>query len=223
MSGVLHTKPLVCRANESGEFGKYEKYAGCAVGYAMFVFLHGAPDENFPLEKLKNQPLVCLTSEWEDFLLKKFPDIKKYTRWHMKPRYVFDFSKVRPMPEDYKLKAFGAAEFEKHPFEHGMGYPDAAEFEDRGVGAVVYHGDEIVSSASSFITFKNEVELDVSSSPEHRRKHLAENCVSEMLRQCARRGIMVHWDAQNIQSRKMGEKFGFEVDQEYICYWITEE
>ena len=64
------------------------------------------------------------------------------------------------------------------------------------------------------------MELDVSTLPEHRRRHLAENCAAMMLHDCEDRRIMVHWDAQNPESRAMAEKFGFELDQEYTVYWI---
>ena len=41
-----------------------------------------------------------------------------------------------------------------------------------------------------------------------------------MLQDCMRRGITVHWDAQNEVSRHLAEKFGFEAETAYSVYWI---
>jgi hypothetical protein len=41
-----------------------------------------------------------------------------------------------------------------------------------------------------------------------------------MLEDCMKRGILVHWDAQNDVSRHLAEKFGFETETEYSVYWL---
>jgi tRNA1(Val) A37 N6-methylase TrmN6 len=43
-------------------------------------------------------------------------------------------------------------------------------------------------------------------------------CAAKMLEQCARRGIAVHWDAQNRASLMLAQKLGFELDGEYTAY-----
>lgn len=221
MSGFLRTKPLILRACEGGIFGKTEEFPGGTVAYAMFLFLSGHPNEDYFFEnisRLQDRPLVCMNEKWEEFLSEQYPNAYKLTRWQMIPRCEFDLSKVRPLPDGYEISPFKSVEFAVHPFSHGANYRDAAEFEATGSGAVARCGAEIVSSASSFLSYQGEVELDVSTNPDHRRKHLAENCVAQMLRDCAARGITVHWDAQNTQSRNMALKFGFEIEQEYTVY-----
>ena len=37
------------------------------------------------------------------------------------------------------------------------------------------------------------------------------------------RGLIVHWDAQNDISLHLAQKFGFELETEYLVYWIEEE
>ena len=49
---------------------------------------------------------------------------------------------------------------------------------------------------------------------------LTNACVARTLRDCEKRGITVHWDAQNDASRHLAEKFGFEIDTEYLVYWV---
>ena len=39
-----------------------------------------------------------------------------------------------------------------------------------------------------------------------------------MLRDCSRRGVAVHWDAQNAPSRDMALRLGFELDCEYTVF-----
>lgn len=62
--------------------------------------------------------------------------------------------------------------------------------------------------------------MDVSTKEAHRGKRLATACVARMLRDCARRRITVHWDAQNDVSRHLAEKFGFEIETAYSVYWL---
>lgn len=62
--------------------------------------------------------------------------------------------------------------------------------------------------------------MDVSTTEAHRGKRLATACVARMLRDCARRRITVHWDAQNDVSRHLAEKFGFEIETAYSVYWL---
>ena len=81
---------------------------------------------------------------------------------------------------------------------------------------------EIVSSASSFISLDREIEMDLFTAEAHRGKKLAAACAACMLRDCAERGITVHWDAQNEVSRHLAEKFGFKTESEYIVYWPEE-
>lgn len=120
--------------------------------------------------------------------------------------------------EGYDCGLFTKDDFEKHPFDHGMMYPDFENFRENGSGACVHVGTEIVASASSFLTLETEAELDISTSPEHRRKGLALHCASAMLRDCMARSITVHWDAQNETSLHLAEKFGFKLEQVYKVF-----
>ena len=84
----------------------------------------------------------------------------------------------------------------------------------------MWHGDRIVASASSHLTFENEVELDVTTDAEHRRKGLADHCVAAMMNDCAARGLTVHWDAKNTPSMNMAQSHGFVLQQEYAVYML---
>ena len=78
------------------------------------------------------------------------------------------------LSEEWKkaLASFGEKEYEQKPFNQGTMYKNYEDFKRHGAGAVIWYKDEIVSSASSFISYNNDVELDISTSEKHRRKRL---------------------------------------------------
>ena len=84
-------------------------------------------------------------------------------------------------------------------------------------------GEEIASSASTFLRFEKDIELDVSTDPGHRRQGLADHCVFQLLNDCAARGLTVHWDAQNEASRRMAETHGFQKLKDYAVYVLEEK
>ena len=106
--------------------------------------------------------------------------------------------------------------------ERDLMYPDRPNHIGVRVGECRRDG-EIVASASSFLSLDGEVELDVSTAEEYRGMGLATACAVAMLRDCAARGITVHWDAQNAASRRLAEKLGFAVDRVYPVYWVDAE
>ncbi len=216
-------KPLLYRAALQGVFGRREEYRRSGITDALFVYLDGEPepasiarvDSHF-----RGRPLVCLTEEWEARIRAQYPDAAIYRRTMMKPARRFILPESMELPEGYRLAGMDAAAFERHPFSHGKNYASWADFQAEGSGAVVYHGGEIVAAASSFLSLNGEVEMDVSTEESHRGKKLATACVARMLRDCEKRGITVHWDAQNDVSRHLAEKFGFEIETEYSVYWV---
>ena len=221
MRDVLTIKPLLMRACEGGAFGKETVKGNSRVIRALFTYLDGQAD----VEMLKEIPagahLVAMSESWADLL--RGMALETYTRWHMQPQKTYHTDDLKPLPEGYAVKAFDDEVFEKKPFSHGTFYRDAQDFAQRGVGAVVMHEGEIVSSASSVISYKDEVEMDISTAEAHRRRGLALHCAAEMLKACAKRGLTVHWDAQNEASHSMALKLGYETECEYTVFmWKNE-
>lgn len=225
-SGVLHTAPLLLTACRAGAFGSVIPYDGGRVLQAHFTFLEGEPDEAFfraHPEQFLGKYLVCMSLEWEQFL-QALP-MEKHTmrRRLMKPRQGPSGKVLPALPEGYTLSLFDEAAFAAHPFSHGAHYDGADDFARRGSGAVVRYGQEIVASASSFLTYEGHVELDVSTSPEHRRKGLADHCVAAMMDDCAARGLTVHWDAMNDVSSHLAASYGFVTEQDYAVNYLLPE
>ena len=216
---------LLYRGAQLGIFGKQEQYSRSSITDALFVYLDGEPEAGSAARldsHFRNRPLVCLTKGWEEHVLANYPDAAIYRRTVMKPACRFTIPDNMEIPEGYLLAGMDEAAFEQHPFSHGINYPCWAAFQAEGSGAVIYHDGEIVAAASSFLSVGKEVELDVSTWEDHRGKKLAAACIAWMLQDCMKRGITVHWDAQNDVSRHLAEKFGFVAEQEYSVYWLPQ-
>lgn len=218
--------PLLYRAALRGVFGQRTEFSRGSITDALFVYLDGEPEPESVARvdaHYRGRPLVCLTQEWEARIRARYPDAAVYRRTVMKPARRFIIPESVELPEGYRLADMDEAAFARHPFSHGKNYACWADFRAEGSGAVAYHGGGIVAAASSFLSLNGEVELDVSTEEAHRGKKLATACVARMLRDCAKRRIAVHWDAQNDASRHLAEKFGFEIETEYSVFWISSE
>lgn len=218
-------KPLLYRAALQGVFGKQEQFTRSSITDALFVYLDGEPEPESIARvdsHFRNRPLVCMTKAWEERIRTQYPDAEIYRRTMMKPACCFTIPEKTELPKGYLLTGMDKAAFEQHPFSHGEHYSCFSAFQAEGSGAVVYDGDEIVAAASSFLSINHEVELDVSTKEAYRGKKLATACVAWMLRDCMKRGITVHWDAQNDVSRHLAEKFGFEAEAAYSVYWVPQ-
>lgn len=217
---------LLYRAAQEGAFGRVTRFERGGITDALFVYLDGEPEPE-SVEALAAgylaRPWVCLTDAWESRIRERFQRAQVYVRTLMRPAQRFSLPEQGPLPEGCRLAAMDEAAFNAHPFGHGANYPSYEAFQADGSGAVVRRDGEIVASASSFLSLDGEVELDVSTAEEYRGMGLATACAVAMLRDCAARGITVHWDAQNAASRRLAEKLGFAVDRVYPVYWVDAE
>lgn len=217
--------PLLYRAALRGVYGSRREYEKGSITDALFVFLDGEPDPA-SVEALKTgfpaRPWTCLTDSWENRIRKQFPQAETFRRYMMEPLKQFRLPEPVTLPEGYSLSGMDEAAFAQHPFSHGSNYVSFEAFRKEGAGAIIRHNGEIVASASSFLSLDGEIELDVSTKEEYRKKGLAKACVAEMLRDCMERGIVVHWDAQNEISLHLAEDFGFRMEREYTVYWVRD-
>ena len=214
-----------CRANQ---FGRVIKEGNAIIYEAGFIYLDGEPNINLLQRskeeaKWENRMYICLNGEWEKALLENYPDIIPHTRYQMKQKEIEEAllkQYMKNLPEGYRQIDFNEEVFNKHPFWHGYNYESYKAFQKNGVGSVMMYKDEIVSSSSSYLTYKNIIELDVSTMEAHRNKGLALACCAAVLLECKEKGFKVHWDAQNEASKHMAIKLGYELENEYIAYII---
>ena len=221
-SGVLTATPLLLTACQEGSFGAAFNYPGGCVYKALFTYLSGKPDE--PLfsahpELFYDSWLVCMSPEWEDYV-RKLPTQAVFRREVMEPLCAESVKQLKPLPEGYSSTPFTPAIFEAHPFGHGENYADFGEFSEKGAGAAVLYNGQVVAAASSFLTFEDQVELDLCTDPGHRKRGLADHCTAEVMRQCSRKKLTIHWDAQNRMSAELANGHGFRLLTEYAVYCL---
>ena len=220
--GVLTVEPLILTVCREGKAGSVFAYPGGCIYKTFFTYLCGIPDEDLLSEHpdlLYENRLVCMSPEWADYVRRQ-PVRFILRRELMEPYCQEPVKKPGALPDGYTLSPFTRGIFEAHPFDHGRGYRDHQDFTDRGAGAAVLYDGQVVSAASSFLTYEGHVELDVFTEPEHRGRGLAGHCVFEMLRQCSAKKYTVHWDAQNRMSSRMAKSHGFVPLTDYAVYWI---
>lgn len=225
-SGVLKEETLLLRACKAGMYGNKFPYDGGGVYHAYFVYLCGKPSDTLFEEKpdlFYEKSLVCMSSEWEEYIRKQKSLNSILLRRQMIPLCKFSPKKLSMLPSGYQLATFDAEAFRLHPYGHGSIYGSYDDFAKCGSGAVVWHGGRIVASASSHLTLEKDVELDVTTDAEHRRRGLADHCVAAMINDCAARGLTVHWDAKNTPSMNMALSHGFRLQQEYAVYILKRD
>lgn len=213
---------LIFRAAQAGIYGKTFLFSQGSITDALFVFLDGRPEEESQatLERhFTARPWLCLTEAWERYIKSHFQNLQIFARYLMKPRNSFEFPLLQLLPKEYQLELMDEVAFYQHPFGQCENYSSYSQFALEGAGAIVWKNKEIVASASSFLSMKGEIELDVSTKEEHRGLGLATACISKTLEQCMNKGFSVHWDAQNETSKHLAQKFGFEVEEEYNVYY----
>ncbi|WP_417299082.1 GNAT family N-acetyltransferase [Eisenbergiella porci] len=223
---MLVNQPLLLQACLDGKFGTIFEYGRSCVCEAGFIYLLGEAEEGI-LSELKNRwnnrMFICMTRQWEEALLTSYPEMVHVTRYQMKYEPGSTDEKVlcryiEMLPHEYKLTMFDRTVFEQKPFMHASTYSSYKDFQRNASGAVVWYQGQIVSSASSFLSWENQLELDIVTAKEHRRKGLGIACASAMLLDCKARGLDVHWDAQNPASRSLAEKMGYRLDCTYRAY-----
>ena len=216
--------PLLLRAVRAGAHGQRVQFTDTLVFDAGFIYLDGTPDADARTalySRWGNRMFIPLTQAWEQELEQWNPLLVHTRRFQMQAGPADEAALAAytaRLPAGYALREFDAEAFSRHPFGHGLQFPDYAAFARDAAGTVVWKEGEIVASASSFITFSKETELDVFTLVPHRRHGLALACCAQMLLQCTRRGITMHWDAQNGASRALAEKLGFELETAYMAY-----
>ncbi len=223
---MFESQPLLLQACLDRKFGNIFEYGKSCVCEAGFIYLLGEADEGI-LSELKNRwynrMFICMTPQWEEALVTAYPGMEHVTRYQMKYEPGSMDEKVlcrytEMLPPEYSLTMFDQTVFEQKPFMHASTYPSYEDFQRLGSGAVVWHQDQIVASASSFLSWEKQLEMDVVAAKEHRRRGLGIACASAMLLDCRARGLDVHWDAQNPASRSMAEKLGYRLNRTYQAY-----
>jgi hypothetical protein len=105
---------------------------------------------------------------------------------------------------------------------HLQNYVSFAEFEKFGCGSYVYENDEIVSVASAFCYFNNEVEIQVDTLNNKRKCGYATQSAQYLIKCAYRKGLVPRWDAATEISLILGRKLGFIDERTYYMLYKHE-
>jgi len=99
-------------------------------------------------------------------------------------------------------------------------FPTYADYKRYGMGFAVFHGDKLVSGASSYTVYRDGIEIEIDTREDYRRKGLALACASRLILECLDRKLYPGWDAANRESVALAEKLGYHFEREYVTYAV---
>ncbi|HHV08970.1 MAG TPA: GNAT family N-acetyltransferase [Clostridiales bacterium] len=92
------------------------------------------------------------------------------------------------------------------------------DYNENGLGYVIYREGQLVCIASSYTTYKNTIGVTIGTLEEHRRMGLAAACAASLIMECLKRGIYPEWEAANMDSVALAEKLGYHYDRAFDIY-----
>ncbi|MBR4658935.1 MAG: GNAT family N-acetyltransferase [Clostridia bacterium] len=207
-----------------------EKPKSAAAFLACFVFYVGEPSRELVMAKPRG--LVCMVpqnAEWEKLITECHPCAGRDTRYAIRKDTRFQRDRLRAiaasLPEGYEFRRIDAelydaclgAELFTDCVCH---FSSVEEYLSLGRGYAVIKEGRIVSAASSYTVFPGGIEVEIDTVPEERRKGLASAVGAKLILSCLDDGLYPSWDAANMDSVRLAQRLGYELDREYTCWWL---
>lgn len=200
-------------------------FVGC------FGFLAGEPDRELVINKPEGFVIMVPQNEqWATLIEECFPDAKRVTRYAIKKDTKFDVDQLQKeidkLPDGYELKKIDSAIYDKCmedpvTVDFVSAFGSKEKYLQIGRGMVITKNGEIVAGASSYTRYNEGIEIEVDTVKSERRKHLATVVCAALILNCLNEGLYPSWDAQNMNSVHLAEKFGYEFDHEYVAYEVA--
>ncbi|SCX17072.1 GNAT acetyltransferase [Lachnospiraceae bacterium YSD2013] len=200
-------------------------YVGC------FAFVAGEPERELALGVPKGFTIMTpQNDDWARVIEDCYPDAKKVTRYAIKKDTKFDKARLQEivdgLADGYELR-----KIDSEIYDMCIADPVTADFVssfdtkerylELGRGMVILKDGRIVSGASSYTSYREGIEIEVDTVKEERRKGLASVACAALILDCLKDGLYPSWDAQNMGSVRLSEKFGYEFDHEYVAYELN--
>lgn len=216
--GKIYVTNLVCPASAVAIIGD-------------FAFLAGKPDREL-FSCLKGFVIaVPQNAAWENALAgyygKRAKNVSRYAT--KKEPDVFDYealtTAVSLLPCGYKLCMIDEPLYHKCLQENWSRdfvsqFRDYNHYGSLGIGVVILKGGEVVSGASSYVRYREGIEIEVDTKKEYRRKGLAYVCSAKLILECRNRNLYPSWDAQNLYSLSLAQKLGYHYSHTYSAVEI---
>lgn len=197
--------------------------------YGSFGFLAGQPTVTL-IEECRGLDIILVPQNeaWESLIENIYGTIARpFTRYATRKYTTFDRKRladfVAGMPADFEIKQIDEELYEQCLQERWSqdlvgNYENYSEFQHLGLGFVVLHGQQIVSGASSYATYKEGIEIEVDTHPDFRQQGLAKRVSAQLILACLAEGRYPSWDAHNKTSLALAEKLGYVFSHEYRAY-----
>ena len=200
-------------------------YVGC------FAFVAGELDRELVMGTPDGFTIMTPQNDaWARLIEECYPEANKVTRYAIKKDTKFDKARLQEivgeLPAGYELR-----KIDSEIYDMCLSDPVTADFVSSfeskekylefGRGMVIMKDGRIVSGASSYTSYREGVEIEVDTVKEERRKGLASVACAALILDCLRDGLYPSWDAQNMGSVRLSEKFGYEFAHEYVAYELN--
>ncbi|UCE12568.1 MAG: GNAT family N-acetyltransferase [Candidatus Heimdallarchaeota archaeon] len=178
--------------------------------------------------KIKAGNLIFAENSW-------IPEIKEFwgnklhsfTRTHFSPTNLdlhhIQKLKEKPLPDGFSIMHINreTIEFIEENLTNyfSLMYGSIDKFLSEGVGFCIKEEDKLASFATSFLPFKQNVEIQVITLEEYRRRGFATIICAVLIEFCLNNGLTPDWDAENELSVKLALRLGYTNPNSYKCYF----
>ena len=202
-----------------------------AVAVGDFLFLSGTADPVFLRELMSALAPVSLilrgvTGDWADAVKTVLPEAEQYSRYRV-GKGAFDRAVLerfaQALPPGYRLEPMEAGWYgqllsQEWSRDFCSLFKSEEDYAQRGLGVLVVQGDLPVAGASSYAVYPQGIEIELDTSPQHRRKGLARAAAAALILRCLEQGLEPHWDADNLTSVHIAEQLGYIPGEAYLVW-----
>ncbi|WP_017413986.1 GNAT family N-acetyltransferase [Clostridium tunisiense] len=204
----------------------------------VFVFYAGDPYAKGTEELLTNLPkdniVIVENEEWKSRIETVYKGyIDKFQRYAFKKNpECLDYKHIQSflgkLPEGYELKKIDEAlandpSLQEVSEDFTSQFHSIEDYINKGIGYCILHKEKIVCGASSYSVYDDGIEIEIDTHPDHRRKGLATVAAAALILDCVEKGKYPSWDAANLVSVALAQKFGYVLEEPYDTYHIHYE
>lgn len=200
-----------------------------------FCFLAGAPIPELAEQALQGRAsriLIPKDGRWNALILQRFGDratpITRYAT--RKTPAVFDRPHLQKLAsgleKPYTISIINKLLYhlcKEDAWSRDLvsQFPDWSAFQELGLGFVVLQNGRPVSGASSYSRYREGIEIEIDTHPDHRRRGLALACGARLILECLDRGLYPSWDAHTPASLALAERLGYTLSHPYPAFFVS--
>lgn len=121
---------------------------------------------------------------------------------------------LRPMDE----KLYHICLRERWSDDLVFSFPSWQDYREWALGFVAMKDGRPAAGASTYTRYREGIEVEIDTHPDHRRRGLAYACGARLILACLDRGLYPSWDAHNWASAQLAQKLGYHFSHAYPTY-----